>query len=299
MKKRIKILLAIVIALVIVFASAVGLVGNTSNFPAPVASGTQVRTAANKAEVDFSNTKDGYIMARWLGAANADARVVIIGPGNVQYQYRLNTAGTWEVFPLSDGNGQYTIRVMEGVGGGRFTAPINFNTTVTLATEFAPFLRPNQFVNFNADSKAVAKAAELVKGSTGVLDSVARVYNFVIENVKYDHELAKTVQSGYVPDVDRTLETKKGICFDYASLMTAMLRSQDIPTKLVVGYAGDAYHAWINVYSPETGWINNLVYFDGSKWNLMDPTFASSAKQSTEVMKYIGDGKNYKAMYLY
>ena len=30
--------------------------------------------------------------------------------------------------------------------------------------------------------------------------------------------------------------------------MTAMLRSQNIPCKLVVGCAGTTYHAWIDVY---------------------------------------------------
>ena len=51
------------------------------------------------------------------------------------------------------------------------------------------------------------------------------------------------------------LAQKKGICFDYAALMTAMLRSQDIPTKLVVGYTGNLYHAWINVYLEGQGWV--------------------------------------------
>ena len=46
-----------------------------------------------------------------------------------------------------------------------------------------------------------------------------------------------------MPDSNRTLETKKGICFDYASLMALLLRSQNIPCKLVVGYAGVEYHA--------------------------------------------------------
>ena len=78
-----------------------------------------------------------------------------------------------------------------------------------------------------------------------------------------------------------------------------MLRSQGIPTKLVVGYAGKAYHAWISVYSEETGWINNVIYFDGKDWKLMDPTFASTANQSAAVMKYIGDGTNYTTKFLY
>jgi len=67
----------------------------------------------------------------------------------------------------------------------------------------------------------------------------------------------------------------------------------------VVGYAGGAYHAWISVWSEETGWIDGAIYFDGSTWQRMDPTFASSGKQSAAIMAYIGDGSNYSAKYFY
>lgn len=58
----------------------------------------------------------------------------------------------------------------------------------------------------------------------------------------------------------------------------AMLRSQRIPTRLEVGYMGDVYHAWISIYTKETGWVNGIIEFDGKNWELMDPTFASSSK---------------------
>jgi len=99
--------------------------------------------------------------------------------------------------------------------------------------------------------------------------------------------------------LDSVLAEKKGICFDYASLMTGMLRSQGIPCKLVVGYAGKAYHAWISVWTAETGWIEGTIYFDGSTWHRMDPTFASSGSSSKSIMQYIGDGSNYTEKYLY
>ena len=99
--------------------------------------------------------------------------------------------------------------------------------------------------------------------------------------------------------IDETLSTGKGICFDYSSLMAAMLRSQHVPTKLVVGYAKQAYHAWINVWSDEEGWITKEIHFDGNEWKLMDPTFASTGGQTDSVMQYIGNGKNYRPKYQY
>ena len=80
--------------------------------------------------------------------------------------------------------------------------------------------------------------------------------------------------------------------------MTAMLRSQRIPAKLQVGYAGETYHAWISVYTEEDGWLDNVIQFDGNTWQLLDPTFASNNERS-EVAEYVGDGDNYLLKYSY
>jgi len=264
----------------------------------PVASGTLTKKNA-KAEIDYSNSADGYIMVRFLQRTTKQLRVLVTGPSGERYQYTLKQNGDWEVYPLSDGNGSYTIGVFEQIEGSKYATANSVTFSVTLKDEFAPFLRPNQYVNFTKESKVVTKAAELVKGKTDMMDKVAAVYEFVIKNFTYDQAKARTVQSGYLPDVDAILASGKGICFDYAAVMAAMLRSQGIPTKLIVGYAGTAYHAWISVYSPESGWVSNVIFFDGKEWKLMDPTFASSGNQSAEVMRYIGDGSNYTAKFSY
>ena len=82
-------------------------------------------------------------------------------------------------------------------------------------------------------------------------------------------------------------------------LMTAMLRSQNVPAKLIVGYTGSVYHAWINVWSEQEGWVEAKIYFDGKQWKLMDPTFASGGNSSESILQYIGNGDNYKAKYQY
>lgn len=91
---------------------------------------------------------------------------------------------------------------------------------------------------------------------------------------------------------------KKGICFDYAALMTSMLRSQNIPTKLEVGYSGDAYHAWISTYIDDKGWVDDIIQFDGDTWQIMDPTLAAT-NDSAAVKKYVGDGSHYVVKYTY
>ena len=130
------------------------------------------------------------------------------------------------------------------------------------------------------------------------LEVVSEIYNFMIKNVVYDHEEAASVQSGYIPDVDEVLSTKTGICLDYAALMTTMLRSQRIPTRMEIGYAGTAYHAWLSTYIEDVGWVNGMIEFDGTDWSLMDPTFASNMKDKS-LKDFIGDGSNYSVKYIY
>lgn len=262
----------------------------------PQASGTLVKTS-DKAEIDYSNTADGYVMVRYKASTTKRLKAQVKGP-TTTYTYNL-TAGKWETFPLSDGNGSYQIVVYENVSGTKYATVLSQSCTVTLKDEFAPFLRPNQYVDYSNAVNTVAKAKELTAGMTDPLAKVQAVYNYVVKNITYDKQKAATVQSGYLPVLDTVLATKTGICFDYAALMTGMLRSQGVPCKLVVGYAGTAYHAWISVWSEENGWIDGVIYFDGVNWQRMDPTFASSGKQSASIMQYIGDGKNYTTKYIY
>ena len=144
----------------------------------------------------------------------------------------------------------------------------------------------------------MACGIKLSKSSVSDLDYVGQVYDYVIASISYDEELAKNIPTDYIPDIDATLDSGKGICFDYASLMTAMLRSQGIPTKLEVGYSGQAYHAWISVYLEEIGWVDNIISFDGKDWTLMDPTLAAGNDRES-VKKYIGDGTHYTVKYHY
>jgi hypothetical protein len=265
--------------------------------PVPAAPGTAAQNKGN-AVIDYSNTKDGYVMVKYAKNTSKPLRAIVKDPGGVSYVYSLK-AGKYEVFPLSGGSGSYTIGVYENVGGSKYAVANTATVKVALADEFAPFLRPNQYVNYNKDSRTVKEAAGLVRDSGGLIGEISAMYNYVISNIAYDRDAANSVRSGYLPDVDAALGRGKGICFDYAAVMTAMLRGRGIPCKLAVGYSGKVYHAWINAYSKETGWVNQVIYFEGSNWQRMDPTFASSGNQSGEIMKYIGDGRNYTEKFIY
>lgn len=267
----------------------------------PQASGTVVYTGggSNEVTMDASNTADGYVMVKYTGNSSAKLKLILTGPSGVKYTYNLSSKGNYETFILSDGSGQYSLGVYKNIADTKYSVLYSKNIKVSLKNQFSPFLRPNQYVNYNENSQTVKLAATLVKDCNDDVKKVETIYNYVIKNITYDKQKAQTVQSGYLPVVDDVLKAKKGICFDYAAVMASMLRSQGVPTKLVVGYTGSAYHAWISIYTEETGWVEGIVFFDGTTWRLMDPTFASSSNSSDAIMKYIGDAKNYQEKYLY
>lgn len=259
----------------------------------PSISGTLVKKNS-KAIIDYSSMADGYVAISWLGGQREKVKVLIKGPSATTYQYNLRSDGEYEVFPLSDGNGFYIICVCNHLYGNTYSVTLDETICAVLYSELAPFVCPNQYVNFIQDSEVVRKADELCADCTTNLERVSAVYSYVTDNVTYDRTLANSVKPGYLPDVDRTLSTGKGICFDYAALMAAMLRSQGVPCKLVIGYTSSAYHAWINVYGSDTGWVDKVIYMRDDTWLLMDPTFASSGNE-----RYTDNADNYTAKYQY
>lgn len=242
--------------------------------------------------IDYSNFKDGYVMVKYLVSSSVRLKVQVQGP-TTTYTYNI-TPMEWTVFPLSDGNGDYRIKVFKNVVDNRYSVVISLSFNAQMTNEFAPFLRPNQYVNYENAVNTMQKGAELCAGKTDTLKKVEAIYSYVITNLSYDYEKAKNVTSGYCPELDKVLAAKKGICFDYAALMAGMLRSQNIACKLVVGYANTEYHAWINVWTPDKGWVDGAIFFDGTKWQLMDPTYASSTNNSAIINKV-----NYTSKYVY
>lgn len=238
----------------------------------PVASGKEV-LSGNGAIIDVSNASSGYIMAKCSGVS--ERLKFQVKTSKMTYNYDLKNNGSYEVFPLQMGNGEYTLRVMKNVSGSSYTQLFAGSKSVNLSSSLNPYLYPNQYVNFSSSSACVSKASNICAGCSTDIEKLKAIYNWMINNIKYDYAKASSVKTGYLPNVDQVLSSQKGICFDYASLMAAMLRSQGIPTQLVVGSAGAVAqnHAWNEVYLKGTGWITVKIQNTSSGWKLLDPTF--------------------------
>lgn len=272
-----------------------GLRGSTSYCLVPSADGT-AETHNEYASIDYSHASEGYIMARYTGTC-PKVKMQIKFTGANTYTYNL-VGNEYEAFPLPSGSGTYEITILENVVDTSYLVSLSASIDVQISNTYGPFLYPNQYCMFTSSSQTVAKAAELAQDANNDLDVVASVYNYVINSISYDYEKAQTVPSGYTANVDEILASGTGICLDYAAVMTCMLRSQQIPTRLEVGYVGDAYHAWISTYIKDVGWVNGIVQFDGTSWKLMDPTFAANSSEK-DLREFIGDGSGYIVKYQY
>ncbi len=261
----------------------------------PKADGIQV-VSNDVAVIDYSHMADGYVCANYTGTC-PKVKLRITGPDTVVYTYDLHGNG-YETFPLSSGDGYYDVTIYENISGTNYATCLYADLEVQITDSFGPFLYPNQYVNFSADSKVVAKGQELADGASTDLEVITRIYDYITENITYDYDKASDPPTGYTSDVDAILASGTGICLDYAAVMASMLRSQRIPTRLEVGYAQDAYHAWLSIYTADTGWLNGIIEFDGNVWTLVDPTFGANTDDKT-LKKFIGDGSNYILQKMY
>ena len=244
--------------------------------------------------IDTSGVNQGWVSA----AAWSEARLKFqVTCGDMTYNYDLPNDGTPTLYPINMGNGGYSFRIMLNTEGNNYVELNSAWADVWLDSECSPFLVPNQFCSYFESSACVEKARQLTAGADNQGAAVQAICTYVADNTSYDQDKAAALATatGYVPNPDETLSTGRGICFDYASLAAAMLRSMGFPTKIVTGYVGpeQLYHAWIMVFADGT-WQTALFSVEPNVWSRCDVTFAS-----TGATQYTGSGSGYTDKYTY
>ncbi|MDQ0187941.1 transglutaminase-like domain-containing protein [Cytobacillus kochii] len=128
-------------------------------------------------------------------------------------------------------------------------------------------------------------AEELLQGVEGDREKAKAIYDYVAEHIAYDVEKYNTDDFHWDDSALKALETKKGVCQDYAYLAIALLRASDMEARFVEGNAGSGFtrgalggrHAWVE------------VKVDG-EWLTMDPTWGSGyVENDTFVAAYNED----------
>lgn len=185
---------------------------------------------------------------------------IMVEKGTEKYYYSLNNKK--ENLPIQLGDGSYTVKILQNVSGNRYKVLDKSTLTVKGSNTLDVYLSSSQPVYWAGMDKLDALTKSLTLNLTTDKEKINAIYSYVIENIKYDNNKINNISTDYVPQLEEILNTKTGICYDYAALFAGMLRSEGIHTKLVKGYKNDMkeYHAW------------NEVLIDGN-WVIVDTTY--------------------------
>jgi len=198
-------------------------------------------------------------MVRHIDCESVHIRIVVEKPNGMSNIYALNPESGFDALPLTGGDGTYNIRVLKHVEGTQFMELLSSSIDVVLTSEFNPFLFPSQKVSFTNYCAVVRRAAELTVSIEDISKKILAISNYIVSNVTYDDDLIEMRRYGYIPDANNVYARGTGLCLDFSTLFVAMLRSQIIPAKLIVGTAGEIPHAWVEVH-------------DGEQWRIFDLT---------------------------
>ncbi len=252
-------------------------------------------TGNNGVLFDTSHLSEGYVAV--LATSSVRLKFQVSSNG-VDYYYDLPSDGTPISCPLTAGSGSYTFTAWENTTGQRYAELDSItDVEVSLADEFQPFIRPSIYCYYDASSKSTKLANDLTADAQNEGDVLRSIYDWIVDDIAYNEGKAAQLAdaTGYLPSPDATIDEGSGICFDYASLAAAMLRSQGIPCKIITGYVSpdDIYHAWNMVYIDGT-WVDARIDVKQNTWTRIDTTFAAGSGSA-----YVGDGTTYTEQFTY
>lgn len=194
--------------------------------------------------IDYSNMKEGYVMAKGpKGKKKLKLRMKMSDAG---LNYDLNNDGKYEVFPLQYGNGKYTFSLYKNISGKKYSEEGKVTLSAKMDDELRTFLYPNQYVNYDESTPAVVEAEKICKDLKDQTEKYKTICAYMKSHFAYDYIKSVSVKSGVLPDINESWEKHMGICQDLAAIMVAMLRSQGIPARLMIGTLNaSTYHAWV------------------------------------------------------
>lgn len=218
-------------------------------------------------QLDTNTVTKGYVKIAYTNESNNKMKV-LVEKDNIKYSYDFDGQGKYENYSLNMGDGEYNIYLLENTEGKNYMIIDEWNIEAKIDSENDTYTISNKIVNWESSTAVIEKAALLTKGLKSDEDKSKAIYNYIINNVKYDLKKQKSISTGYVPNIEEIMTSKGGICYDFAAIYAGMLRSVGISTKLIMGTSKNVkgYHAW------------NEVFING-EWLIVDTSYDSQATQ--------------------
>lgn len=115
-------------------------------------------------------------------------------------------------------------------------------------------------------------AERITAGASSIDEKCRRISSWLTTNCSYSLRVPD-VPPGQHPIEHFLLESRQGYCEYYASAMVLMLRSLDIPARVVAGYHGGDYNRFGDYYVVRQAhahtWVDAAI---GIRWERFDPT---------------------------
>ena len=138
-----------------------------------------------------------------------------------------------------------------------------------LSDDHFDMLEPSRFARPSPELLAFMKIADLEKPVGDPLSALMTLQRGIYDSFDYEPGVTEVNSP-----IEVALEQRRGVCQDYAHIMTAIARVWGIPCRYVSGYlyhkgsrdrsAANATHAWVEAYLPSLGWVgldptNNII----------------------------------------
>lgn len=222
--------------------------------------------------VAISDNKNGTVTITYSNENKNKIAVTVKKEGtNTQYNYFMTESSIDTEIPLTAGNGTYKVSVLKNIQDTRYSQLSSQDVSLKLKDSKKAYLTSNQMITWSKKNTAIKKANKLTKKYKSQTSKIKTLYKYLVTNFDYDYDKFNKNSSGnlayYTPDIDKTYNSKKGICYDMSALTASMMRSVGIQTKMVTGYPrnqyynGTQYHSWNRVYSKKE-----------KKWMVIDVT---------------------------
>ena len=202
--------------------------------------------------------------------------------------------------PLTYGVTSYNITVVtsmtyEPTGSECSSKKAELTFKPTTVSETGPFLFSAGEVIYDENMMFIKKAKEIASTCSNDFEKVEKMQAWLTSYMTYKQE-EDTPNLIYQCDLEKIYNRKTGVCYDYAVILAAMLRSQGIPCKLAIGYYDGVGHVWTEVYVNSDGvHAADNVYLEGKKWSRVEATLsgANGAKEFiNESDKYVWTSYN-------
>ena len=223
-------------------------------------------------KIDISQVSNGIVSVSGTPGPKT-VRVMIQKDGEkLKYNY-LYSSTNQNIYPLQLGTGRYTITVLENKSGNEYMKLSSQTVNVASISEKALYTSSIQLIDYKSSTTSINSMKSLIASAKDENEKVLIIYDYIISHFDYDYDKAKRLSQGnsdYLPVIDSIYSAKKGICYDYASMLAGALRSAGIPAKLQMGYSSDIpnqYHAWNEIYV-------------GGTWFKIDATYDTQVKKA-------------------